>query len=103
MGDTCFQKFAVSGSIEEDLGGDVFNLVLHNGWIAIGMFVSSMLCLCVYRLWVANRIADLMRSSNGTYMIDTLLPELTNLFTRVDVDQNEWLDTYELMRLWRDN
>ena len=47
----CFVEHTLTDSIAENLGGNVGNLFLPLGWVAVGLFVGSIILLCVFTRW----------------------------------------------------
>ena len=48
----CFQDFAVTDSIERDLGGNSFNVVKPLGWVALALFFVGLVLSKLFNKWV---------------------------------------------------
>jgi len=51
-----FKEFHLTSSVEEDLGGNVLNLVLPMGWVALSFFACSCLGLGAFYGWAAVNV-----------------------------------------------
>lgn len=49
----CFKDFAVTDSIERDLGGNSFNVVNPLGWVALALFFVGLVLSKLFNKWVA--------------------------------------------------
>ena len=49
--DLCFVEHSLTDSIDENLGGNVSNLFLPLGWIAVGLFGASSILLVIFTSW----------------------------------------------------
>jgi len=58
FGIRCFRPFSLVSSIDTDLDGNVWSIVLPAGWIGLGIYGLSCMCLASFYLW-ASRFKDL--------------------------------------------
>lgn len=56
-GSLCFKTFDITDSIEEQLGGNVFNLVRPLGWVGIGLVATGMIVLLILGRWISYAIS----------------------------------------------
>lgn len=52
VGVACFQDFNLTSSVTRDLHGNVLNLVLPLGWLALALFAVPCFALCAFYAWV---------------------------------------------------
>jgi hypothetical protein len=55
----CFVEHELTDSIYENLEGNVANLFLPLGWVAIGLFLASIVFLQIFIRW--GNVSDLAR------------------------------------------
>ena len=54
--DLCFKPYQLTDTIQETLGGNVWNIVLRTGWIAIILFCISTFQIYVFKYWAQAKV-----------------------------------------------
>lgn len=68
--DLCFVPHSLTDSIEDNLGGNIANLFLPVGWVAVGLFTVSIVLLGLFSKWGKKKAKRLANSNALDPLVD---------------------------------
>jgi len=68
--DLCFVQHTLTDSIEENLGGNVANMFLPVGWVAVGLFTGSIVLLQMFSRWGSKQAKRMANSDSSDPLVD---------------------------------
>ncbi len=68
--DLCFVPHTLTDSVADNLGGNVANMFLPVGWVAVGLFTASIILLGMFSRWGKNKAKRLSDSDSSDPLID---------------------------------
>jgi len=63
----CFKIYTITSTIEEDLSGDILNLLKPMGWVACGLFLVSSLLVMIFVFW-EKRVTNNALNEEATHI-----------------------------------
>lgn len=69
----CFEKHALTDTIEENLGGEWHTIIKPLGWVVIGLFIAAIVFLMLFSSWGKVRLLSVW----GRLLV---MPLVSNLF-----------------------
>eukprot|EP00916_Digyalum_oweni_P016855 GHVL01027664.1.p1 GENE.GHVL01027664.1~~GHVL01027664.1.p1 ORF type:complete len:792 (+),score=116.07 GHVL01027664.1:53-2428(+) len=63
--DYCFTDYALTDTIEDKLDGNILNLVLTLGWVALAMSAFSLLILLIFSIWAHFKSKEALNIHNS--------------------------------------
>eukprot|EP00591_Stephanopyxis_turris_P012775 CAMPEP_0195514806 /NCGR_PEP_ID=MMETSP0794_2-20130614/6084_1 /TAXON_ID=515487 /ORGANISM="Stephanopyxis turris, Strain CCMP 815" /LENGTH=180 /DNA_ID=CAMNT_0040643129 /DNA_START=1833 /DNA_END=2375 /DNA_ORIENTATION=+ len=64
----CFADYELTFTIGEHLDGNVLNLVLPLGWIAIILFIASCIFLLIFVSWAKRKTKEVIKEEKSTML-----------------------------------
>ena len=62
----CFESFAVTSTVEQDLDGSVLNLMkTPGGWLVVGLTAGAVITLNLFSCWASGQVARRSKSAKG--------------------------------------
>jgi len=84
----CFEKHALTDTIEENLGGEWHTIIKPLGWVVIGLFIAAIVFLMLFSSWGKKKAREKLRG-------DTLAPEVTGVSDGADAPLLQHADAAE--------